>query len=340
MQKKLSVMMPVYNMEKYLHTCFSALIKQKWDQQVEIIVIDDGSTDGSRDICEKYAAVYSYIKFIHKENGGVSSARNMALKYVSGEYFYWVDPDDYIADDFWEKVEPVLDKGYDFIFFDLVTFSDCYARKNHFADMSKNIERNTLVRLFCDGVKMASHLPTKILKKSLWEGIDFPVNISMCEDYYVFTHLVSRANNPFYLHENLYYYRQHANSITHNLSSYDLQVVYNLVKERYEHFLANGYDVDSVGIRYVEFYYLRNIILNQDLAEEHNAYKGLYKIMLKNLRMNYDMLLNSGYLNKKNKLVLYLILFNMKSSLRLISMLFERLKRIVKNATALFIMVD
>lgn len=53
----------------------------------------------------------------------------MALKYACGEYFYWVDPDDYIADDFWEKVEPILGKGYDFIFFDLVIFSDCYAKK-------------------------------------------------------------------------------------------------------------------------------------------------------------------------------------------------------------------
>lgn len=334
MQKKLSVMMPVYNMEKYLHTCFSALIKQKWDQQVEIIVIDDGSTDGSRDICEKYAAVYSYIKFIHKENGGVSSARNMALKYASGEYFYWVDPDDYIADDFWEKVEPVLDKGYDFIFFDLVTFSDCYARKNHFADMSQNIDRDTLVRLFCDGVKMASHLHTKILKKSLWEGIDFPMNISMCEDYYVFTRLVSRANNPFYLHENLYYYRQHIDSITHNVSPYDLQKLYNLVKERYEYFISKDYDVDSVGIRYVEFCCLRGIILDQGWTEDQNAYKGIYKIMLKSLRMNYGMLLNSGYLNKKNKLVLYFILLDMKSSLRLISRLFKCLKRILKNDIA------
>lgn len=330
MQKKLSVMIPVYNMEKYLHTCFSALIKQKWDQQVEIIVIDDGSTDGSRDICEKYAAVYSYIKFIHKENGGVSSARNMALKYACGEYFYWVDPDDYIADDFWEKVEPILGKGYDLIFFDLVTFSDCYARKHHFTDMSQNVDRDTLVRLFCDGVKMASHLPTKILKKSLWEGISFSENISLCEDYAVLTYIVPKLKNAFYLHESLYKYRQHEGSICHNIGVQDLRNVYKLVNERYIYFTKCGFCVNNTGILLVEYRYLIYIVLRENLSENVENYQEIYAEMLQHLQKNRSVLLSSDVLSKKEKIILYLLIFDVKGIIYVLFRVWKLLKAIWK----------
>lgn len=138
---KLSIMVPVYNMQAYLGECLQSLTKHDWADEAEIIIIDDGSMDNSMAICEKYAAKYPYISVYHKENGGVSSARNMALQYASGEYFYWVDPDDYVADDFWQRVKPVLEQDYDFIFFDLITLHGSQQKYVYFADSSKLIQK-------------------------------------------------------------------------------------------------------------------------------------------------------------------------------------------------------
>ena len=90
----LSIIIPVYNIRDYLPQCIESLLCNRTDY--EILLIDDGSTDGSSDICDAYANKYDIIKVFHKENGGVSSARNLGLQHASGEYIYFVDGDDWV----------------------------------------------------------------------------------------------------------------------------------------------------------------------------------------------------------------------------------------------------
>lgn len=149
----LSIMIPVYNQQMYVEKCLQSLTKQDWADEAEIIIIDDGSTDNSREICEQYAAKYPYISVYHKENGGVSSARNMALRYASGEYYYWVDPDDYVVDDFWIKIKPLLEQDYDFIFFDLIVLCGNQQKYLYFADSSKSMQKkytHSLLLRWCE----------------------------------------------------------------------------------------------------------------------------------------------------------------------------------------------
>lgn len=94
--KKLSVIIPVYNIKDYLHQCIDSLICERTDY--EIILIDDGSYDGSSAICDEYAEKYNIVKVFHKKNGGVSSARNLGLRNAKGEYIYFVDGDDWVED--------------------------------------------------------------------------------------------------------------------------------------------------------------------------------------------------------------------------------------------------
>ena len=94
----ISVIVPIYNTEKYLAKCLDSLINQTF-QSLEIILIDDGSIDNSGKICDEYALNDDRIKVIHKENGGVSSARNAGLDLATGSYIAFVDPDDYIDPD-------------------------------------------------------------------------------------------------------------------------------------------------------------------------------------------------------------------------------------------------
>ncbi len=95
---KVSVIVPIYNMEKYLEKCIESLIRQTY-LDLEIILILDGCTDGSFDICKKYEKYDNRIKIYKKINGGVSSARNLGINKSTGEYIMFVDPDDWLESD-------------------------------------------------------------------------------------------------------------------------------------------------------------------------------------------------------------------------------------------------
>ncbi|HHX70059.1 MAG TPA: glycosyltransferase [Gallicola sp.] len=92
---KISIIVPVYNVKAYIDRCLESLIRQAY-KDIEIILIDDGSTDGSSEICDTYASSYKHISVIHKENEGLSEARNTGVRVASGDYILFVDSDDYI----------------------------------------------------------------------------------------------------------------------------------------------------------------------------------------------------------------------------------------------------
>ena len=102
-QPLITVIVPVYNVEKYLRRCLDSIIGQTY-QNLEILCIDDGSIDNSGVICEQYAARDARIKVIHQENQGLSTARNRGLDAAEGEYIAFVDSDDYILEDMFERL--------------------------------------------------------------------------------------------------------------------------------------------------------------------------------------------------------------------------------------------
>lgn len=103
----ITVIVPVYNVEKYLSRCVDSIINQTY-KNLEIILVDDGSTDSSPEICDFYAKKDSRVNVIHKQNGGVSSARNIAIRQANGEFIHFVDSDDWIETDIYEKILPFL----------------------------------------------------------------------------------------------------------------------------------------------------------------------------------------------------------------------------------------
>ena len=100
---KVSVIVPVYNVEKYLSNCLDTLVNQTL-KDIEIIVVNDGATDSSPEIIEEYAAKYTNIIALNKPNGGLSDARNYGLPYAKGEYIGYVDSDDYVDYDMYERL--------------------------------------------------------------------------------------------------------------------------------------------------------------------------------------------------------------------------------------------
>ena len=99
----ISIIVPVYNVEKYLDKCIDSIINQTY-KNIEIILIDDGSTDQSSAICDKYSKLDKSIKVIHKKNGGISDARNEGTKITTGSYLMFIDSDDYIDSNMIEEL--------------------------------------------------------------------------------------------------------------------------------------------------------------------------------------------------------------------------------------------
>jgi len=113
---KYSVIIPVYNVEKYIDRCLKSIISQNYDD-LEIIVIDNGSTDSSGSICDTYASEYSNISVYHIENHGVSAARNFGLAKAQGEFICFVDADDYLVGNLFSNMENQLDSELDLLVF-------------------------------------------------------------------------------------------------------------------------------------------------------------------------------------------------------------------------------
>lgn len=125
MSKKISVIIPVYNVEKYLRRCVDSVLTQTYEN-LEVILVDDGSPDGCPQICDEYANKDSRIRVIHKKNGGLSSARNAALdRGLTGDYVTFVDSDDWIAKDYYKHGIELIEKtGADVLQVDYAIASD------------------------------------------------------------------------------------------------------------------------------------------------------------------------------------------------------------------------
>lgn len=191
MTKQFSVIIPVYNAEKYLRRCLDSLSLQPHDN-AEIIMVNDGSSDGSGPICQEYANADPAFLYFEKENGGVSSARNFGLNQAHSEYVLFVDSDDYVADDFFLTIGSVIE-DYPY---DLVQFS------NYFMKGEKQTER---IREPLCAKSRASAFPKLI--EMLWQkksnqpwakaykraiihkhSIRFPESIEIGEDSAFFIH--------------------------------------------------------------------------------------------------------------------------------------------------------
>ena len=121
---KATVIVPVYNVEEYLETCLMSLVNQTISKdQMEVLVINDGSKDNSYEICKEFAEKYSFIKAFSKENEGLSATRNYGIKRAQGKYLFFLDSDDYLTENTVEKVTDFFDKVYEEV--DLVSYYEC-----------------------------------------------------------------------------------------------------------------------------------------------------------------------------------------------------------------------
>lgn len=205
----ISVIIPVYNSELYLHDCIDSVICQTYSQ-IEIILVDDGSTDSSGVICDSYAKKYNNIIVIHKSNGGVSSARNVGIQNAKGRYICFIDSDDSIDEEMVNKLHSAFDN-----------------KDNCISLCKMSIVQNNIKRPFIenfDHIKKPYFRIKKLIygdifgsvsrcmfPKSIINGLRFK-NVRHCEDQLFFIEATNLASDIKIVNESLYMYRQNNNS--------------------------------------------------------------------------------------------------------------------------------
>lgn len=206
---KVSVIIPVYNSEKYLKQCLDSVVNQTL-KNIEIIVVNDGSTDNSLQIIQEYVNKYSNVKLINKQNEGCYKARNIGLEVADGEYIAFLDSDDYIESNMYEKLYlKAKQTNADIVSADYYILNDKKLKTVKLSSMIKLLEKtnNTLIgaeKLILDAI----HWSRIFKKQMLFEkNIKFHSDIYMADD--AFFHIITMLNagKIVYISDILYTYR-------------------------------------------------------------------------------------------------------------------------------------
>lgn len=225
-KEKVSIICPVYNAAQYLDSCIISLIEQTY-RNIEILLIDDGSNDASYDICDKWVQKDSRIKVFHKNQGGVSSARNIGIKESTGEYLFFIDADDTVEKNTIEfllkyhnrKKDTITISNYD-------RFTNCCERVDR--NLLKNFKYkkydNPTFRDFISA-RHGGYIWGMCIPKILVieNKIKFNEEMHNLEDVAWIGILISQIKEMIFLEINLYHYRRTPNSITSNSRNYQWQ---------------------------------------------------------------------------------------------------------------------
>ncbi len=219
MEPRLSVIVPVYNVEKYLPQCLDSLIHQTL-KEIEIILVNDGSTDNSEAICQDYAEKDNRIIVYSKTNGGLSDARNYGLQHASSKIVGFVDSDDYIDLDMFQVLLELKDKTNSEIVVGGVKMAtndgEVYMVREVETEVALN--RHDAMEELLKSKRITNSVCNKIFDILLFEQIEFPVG-KLYEDEYVTYKLFDRAETIAMTNQVFYYYRSSPNSITHKAFS-------------------------------------------------------------------------------------------------------------------------
>lgn len=212
----ISVIVPVYHVEKYLKTCVESIQNQTY-KELEIILVDDGSKDSCSDMCDSFAEQDSRIRVLHKENGGLSDARNAGLEIATGEYISFVDADDFIHPEMYERMVFCLERNPDMELvicrYDKVGEE---ARESVLKQITNDhyvLEHDALISaMFSDDYEMFVVVWNKLYRKNVWETLRFPVG-KLREDEFVSYKYLYPQKRVLVMHDRFYCYRQRRGSI-------------------------------------------------------------------------------------------------------------------------------
>ena len=271
----ISIIIPVHNTAKYLKKCLNSLLNQTW-QEFEIILIDDGSTDNSDDICDNYAKKNQNICVIHQTCMGVSYARNNGIEHAKGEFITFIDSDDWVSNDYIENIIlPVINNKLDFIISGMI---DTYN------DNSKNIEHilpDSGILSFSDAkdyyqimtTKLMTSPVGKIYRKSIIDkyNIRFNTTLSFAEDKEFNLMYMKYAQNGCSISYRGYHYRR---EILDSLTKKKHKDVFNTYCRQWQILKSNFYDKGYLNISYIDAMLVNELF---NIINDHIYHTTIYK---------------------------------------------------------------
>lgn len=243
---KISVIVPVYNVEPYLRKCLDSIVGQSY-KNLEIILVDDGSPDNCGAICDEYEAKDERITVIHQENGGVAAARNAGLSAATGDWLGWVDPDDYIEPDMYEYLLThalAHDADVAVCALKAVEYGCEKADRIPTGEKRAILNREQAIEQYLRG-ELHYGCVNKLSRTCLWKGLCFPA-YQMAEDVAVLWRLFERAETTVRLPEEKYICRRRNGSITANKGAQARLDDYRAARECYDEMLPRWPRLESL----------------------------------------------------------------------------------------------
>lgn len=303
-----SVIIPIYNIEKYIGECIESVLGQTY-KNIQILLVNDGSKDNSKDICETYSKNDSRIQIIDKENGGLSSARNAGLENAKGDYILFLDGDDYwddqnalskINNNLKESNADILTFGLKKKFEDTGDIEDTkYVFNRECIDL--NSKTNTLNYLVKNNLYISSAC-NKVVKKSLIDKYNLRFeDKALSEDIEWSAKLLLYSNTIDVLESSFYIYRQRNHSITHSLTLRNIEYLIKHLDtciEIYKEELENDYELEYMS--YVAYQYITLLVsmnsVNEKIPDDMMKKIKNYRYLLK-----YDLIKRVNIFNIINK---------------------------------------
>ena len=305
---KVSVIVPVYGVEKYIVKCIDSIVNQKL-KDIEIIVVNDGTKDNSQEIIDRYVKKYpKLIKSYIKENGGLSSARNFGIKYATGEYIAFIDSDDWVSLDMFEKMYNKAKENN----FDIVTCDVNYIYPNETICVSSNINQDftTLDKVKESMIDIYPIVCNKLFKKELFEKNIYFKEKVWFEDVEFLYRLYPYIKSIGTIKEPLYQYLQREGTISNTFDKrlYDFIYNWNGIIEFYKK--NNFYDAykNELEYSYVRYLYA-TFIKRATNYQDKKEYNIAVSTAIKNVKEHFQKYRKNKYFYSSKK-GLYLLVFN------------------------------
>ena len=300
MEKDLiSVIVPVYKVEKYLEKCIESIIKQT-HTNLQIILVNDGSPDNCGKICDEYAKKDSRIEVIHKINGGLSDARNVGINRANGRYIGFVDSDDYVKEDMYEKLINLI-KEYD-ADVSICNLYDVIDGKEYIRNKENGIQEYSRLDILKEVLldkNIQNYAWNKLYKKELFDEIKYPIG-KKYEDIGTTFYVFEKCNKIVVTSEPEYYYLKRSDSLVNNVTEITVFDYTEIIIQRY---LYTRENIEELK-KYNNYYLAKTLItahndieLLGNISEKmQEKYKELYNLVyniMKNDREDIEELFNN-----------------------------------------------
>lgn len=289
---RFSVVIPVYNVERYLEQCIESVIYQTY-KDIEIILVDDGSPDNCPVICDKYASTDKRVSVIHKENGGLSSARNAGLLAANGEYVIFLDSDDYyLQAEFLSEIDEIICKNNpDAVFFQRREYyenSDKFADEpTKYGEITNITECKDILLALAKNDKLDASAAMKVTKRDYLLGNElFFKEGLVCEDIEWFFRYAVNLKKVCLLDMASYCYRIRENSISHSIKLQNIKDLFYSIEKYAEDIRRKDYLSKEALLNYLAYQYFIVMGLSyhhlkgsdrKSIFKQCNKYKWLTK---------------------------------------------------------------